>query len=87
MDPTGILENDGEISVYANESKIIVSNPMLINLAQIAIYNNLGQLVKMLNSPNTMSKTEIDVTFEVGTYIVKTIDAKGNSVVKKVIIR
>ncbi len=87
MDPTGISENVGEISVYANESKIIVSNPMLINLAQIAIYNNLGQLVKMLNSPSTLNKMEIDVTFAVGTYIVKTIDTKGNSVVKKVIIR
>jgi hypothetical protein len=81
---TGISENSGNLKIYALDRTIIVENPTLVKLSQIAVYNNLGQLVKSLNSPNTVNKIELDIPVAVGTYFVKTIDMNGKVIVKKV---
>jgi hypothetical protein len=81
---TGISDNIGDLKIYALDRKIIIENPALVKLSQIAVYNNLGQLVKMLNSPEIVDNLKLDAIFAVGTYIVKTIDVNGKVVVKKV---
>jgi hypothetical protein len=59
-------------------------NPKLIKLAQIGVYNSLGQLVKLLNSPATTSRIEVNADFSPGIYIVKAVDESGKIEIKKV---
>ncbi len=83
----GIAEhNNSSISIFAYDRKIFINDPNLIGITQIAIYNIVGQLVKLITSLATATRTEINADFAVGAYIVKTIAANGNTVIKKIII-
>jgi hypothetical protein len=86
LTPNGITENSGDLTIYANNNKIIIENPTLIKLTQVAVYNSLGQLMILKNSPETMLKIEFDAMFVPGAYFVKTIDSSGKVIVKKVAI-
>jgi hypothetical protein len=86
LTPNGITENSGDLTIYAYNNKIIIENPTLIKLAQVSVYNSLGQLMILKNSPETMLKIEFDAMFVPGAYFVKTIDSSGKVIVKKVAI-
>ncbi len=84
---TGINENAAKLNIYSYDNTIVVDNPAMVKLSQITIYNNVGQIVKMLNEPVTKCRTEISNDFVTGTYIVNAIDVNGKSTISKINIQ
>ena len=84
---TGIAEHNGDLNIYAYDHKIFIDNPTLINIVQIIVYNSFGQMVKVINSPKSVNRIEINTNFAVGTYFVETIDDNGVNTIRKIIIQ
>jgi len=84
---TGIKENTSSLNIYSYRNHIYFENPSLIKLAQITIYNNLGQIVRIINAPESATLFQINADFSPGVYIINTIDLEGNRFAKKVSIQ
>ena len=75
----GVVEEAGSIGVYPNPSNDKVSIDG-IEIAEIEVYNALGQLVKNVQGTNEISV----VGLPEGVYVLRIRDEKGNAFTERV---
>ena len=73
---------DSEISVYPNpvRDRVVIEG---IEVAEVEVYNTLGQMVKTIQSTNEISVADLPQ----GVYLLRIADAEGKDYTNKIMIR
>jgi hypothetical protein len=88
--PIGIKSIDSQkaaVSVYPNPSQADIKISSNENIAQIYVYDALGNLVKQINNVNANSYLLERKGMEAGIYLVKTMSDKNHQSIQKVVMQ
>ncbi len=75
-----------EVTIYPNPSEGVVFIKGATFIANVQVYNSLGQIVYTLDN-NSKSILSIDLKEKKGVYFIKMIDGEGNQISKRIIIK
>ena len=80
---------DGSLFIYPNPAtnSIVISNPKLLRLNAIKVYDINGRLIQenQLNSSNLFDKTELDISAMSNGIYLLVIDAEGGQFTKRIV--